>query len=66
MNDQPIEQSTDPDLKGSAKAMQRAALKAREIAISTGTMIVVEIDDQVVHLKPGDPADPLPPPSTAA
>jgi hypothetical protein len=39
--------------------MRRAALKARETAKSTNTEIVVEINNELVYLKPDDPNDPL-------
>ena len=41
MNDKPLESAKDPDLRCSQQAMQRAALKAREIAAQTGTAIVI-------------------------
>ena len=50
MNPKPIEESGDSDLIGSVAAMQRAAAQARELARSTSTMLVVELDGQVVQL----------------
>lgn len=41
MNDKPLESAKDPDIRFSQQAMQRAALKAREIAAQTGTAIVI-------------------------
>lgn len=37
----PIEQANDPDLRASAAAMQRAAQRARQVAASTGTHLVL-------------------------
>lgn|GEM_PF-3476147 len=53
MNKRPIEESNDPDLIGSQVAMRRAADTAWRIARETSTMIVVEIDGEVVHVEPG-------------
>jgi hypothetical protein len=41
MNPRPIEAARDPDLRMSAAALQRAALRAREVALQTGTTLVV-------------------------
>jgi hypothetical protein len=41
MNTQPIESARDSDLRLSQAALQRAALRARELAVQTGTAIVV-------------------------
>ena len=41
MNPRPIEAALDPDLRMSAAALQRAALRAREVALQTGTTLVV-------------------------
>ncbi len=41
MNRQPIEAARDADLRHSLRAMQRAAQRARELAIRTGTAIVI-------------------------
>jgi hypothetical protein len=66
MKSKPIEQSKDPDLRGSIEAMRRAAFRAREIAKSTNTEIVVEINNELVYLSPDDPNDPLAVPDSAA
>ncbi len=66
MMSKPIEQSKDSDLRGSIVAMRRAAFKAREIAKSTNTEIVVDINNELVYLKPDDPNDPLSVPDSAA
>jgi hypothetical protein len=41
INKQPIEQANDADLRLSRAPMQRAALRAREVAARTGTSLVV-------------------------
>ena len=41
MNERPITQAEDPDLRFSLAAMQRAARRAREIARATNTRLVV-------------------------
>lgn len=41
MNMQPIESARDSDLRLSKAALQRAALRARELAVQTGTSLVV-------------------------
>jgi hypothetical protein len=41
MNPKPIEDAKNPDLRGSYPAMQRAALRARELAMQTGTVLVM-------------------------
>ena len=41
MNKQPIEMARDADLRFSQQALQRAAQRARELAVQTGTSIVV-------------------------
>lgn len=44
MNQRPIEQARDPDLRLSIVALRRAALRAREVAQRTGTdLIVIEL-----------------------
>ena len=41
MNMQPIEFARDSDLRLSQAALQRTALRARELAVQTGTCVVV-------------------------
>ena len=55
MNKQPIEQAHDTDLRLSSAALQRAALRARELAIKTGTAIVVNRDGKLEYLAPEAP-----------
>jgi hypothetical protein len=52
MNKQPIENATDPDLRFSQRALQRAALRAHELARQTGTMIVIFRNGTVEHVQP--------------
>ncbi len=48
----PIEQAVNPDLRGSWPALQRAAQRARGLAIQTGTAIVVSRDGVIEHIRP--------------
>jgi hypothetical protein len=41
MNQKPIQDASDPDLRTSIAALRRAAQRARELAARTGTSIVV-------------------------
>lgn len=50
MNREQISQAKDKDLPASLIAMQRAARAAREIAISTGTAIIVVRDAKPVRI----------------
>jgi len=60
MNKRPIEQAHDADLRFSSAALQRAALRARELAIKTGTAIVVSHDGKLEYLlREAHPADAL-------
>jgi len=52
MNKQPIETARDADLRLSPQAMQRAARRARELAIQTGTAIVVSRNGVIEHIRP--------------
>jgi hypothetical protein len=51
INTQPIEQANDADLRLSRAPMQRAALRARELAARTGTWLVVSEGGQVRRIK---------------
>ena len=55
MNKQPIEKALDPDLRLSVAEMQRAALRARELARTTGTRIVVSRNGLIELLEPDAP-----------
>lgn len=48
----PIEQASNPDLRGSWPALQRAAQRARELAARTGTALVVSRDGVIEHIRP--------------
>lgn len=50
MNKLPIEQANDRDLRLSKIAMQRAAQRAWDLAIATGTSIVVSHDGVIENL----------------
>jgi hypothetical protein len=47
MNNISIEQAKDRDLAGSVDAMRRAAIRARQIAVQTGTDLIVWRDGKV-------------------
>lgn len=73
INKQPIEQANDADLRLSCAPMQRAALRARELAARTGTALVVSESGQVrrIAVEPLSSTDlqglePLPPYATKA
>lgn len=51
MNKKPIEQARDADLRLSPAAMGRAALRARELALQTGTAIVISRDGVVEYIE---------------
>lgn len=47
-----IPPDADADLKGSLKAIHRAALRARQVAHQTGTDLIVARAGQVVRVSP--------------
>jgi predicted ABC-type ATPase len=49
----------DADLKGSLQAMQRAASRARDLALRTGTDLIIVRDGKVVRIKPQTSAPPV-------
>ena len=53
MNQKPLENARDADMRLSAAAMSRAACRAREIAVQTGTKLVISRDGVVQTLEPG-------------
>lgn len=55
MSERPAFKMDDPDMLAVPKALHRAAIRAREAARQTGTAIVIEIDGELVELKPGEP-----------
>jgi len=54
MNDKPISEAKDPDLRNVDVAIKRAALRAREIAKSSGTPLVVNRDGKTMLVNPDD------------
>jgi hypothetical protein len=50
MNTQDISKATDPDLRASMAAMQRAALLARQTAIQTETHIVIVEGEALIRV----------------
>lgn len=52
MNQKSIESAKDPDLAGSLVAIRRAAQRARQLAASTNTELVVLRNGKCVHIKP--------------
>jgi len=59
MNNRPIETARDPDLRLSYQALLRAAKRAREVALQTGTLIVISRNGVVEQLDPATEAMPL-------
>jgi hypothetical protein len=51
-NPKPIEDAVNPDLRGSWPALHRAAQRARELAMQTGTAIVVSRDGVIEYIRP--------------
>ena len=51
-NQQPIENALDADLRLSRPALQRAALRARELARQTGTAIVISKNGFIERISP--------------
>ncbi|GAB3362811.1 MULTISPECIES: hypothetical protein [Giesbergeria] len=49
---QPIESAINADLRGSWLALQRAALRARQVAAQTGTAVVVMRNGVLEHIYP--------------
>jgi hypothetical protein len=52
MNTKAIHQAQDPDLANALAALERAAQRARELALQTGTMLAVWKDGQCVLTPP--------------
>lgn len=52
MNKQPIENARDVDLRLSKVAMHRAAQRARELAVRTGTFIIVSRGGVIEKITP--------------
>lgn len=51
-NPKPIEDAVNPDLRGSWPALRRAAQRARELAMQTGTAIVVSRNGVIEYIRP--------------
>ena len=52
MNGKTLENARSSDLRGSWQALQRAAQRAREVAVQTGTDLVVTRNGVLEHIKP--------------
>ena len=52
MNPKPIEEAHDIDLRNSNIAIKRAARKARDVAMETGTSLVISKNGVIMHLSP--------------
>ncbi|MDN5850932.1 MAG: hypothetical protein L0I62_00900 [Gammaproteobacteria bacterium] len=52
MSNKPITEAEDPDLRHSLAALRRAALRAREVAIRTGTRLIVSEQGRIRYLDP--------------
>ena len=59
MKPKPNDQTCDEDLRGSLPAMLRAAQRARELAIQTGTELVVSRNGVVERIRPDEEIDAL-------
>jgi len=55
MNERPIAEARDPDLRSSVAAIERAARSARDLARRTGTLIVISRNGVIEHLDPDAP-----------
>jgi len=55
MNNQPIEQAQDRDLRLSLAALQRAAQRTRDVAAATGTALVISRNGVIEHVAPKTP-----------
>ena len=52
MINKPISEAQDPDIRNSQAALERAAKQAREIAINSGTSLVVKRNGKTVLVGP--------------
>lgn len=52
MNTLPLSQAKDIDLRLSRVAIERAALRARELAVQTGTDLIVSQNGVIQRVKP--------------
>ncbi len=51
VNPKPISEAKTPDLRNAPAALERAFLKAQEIARQTNTFLIVQQNGQLVKLK---------------
>ncbi len=54
MTKQPFGQPEPPDVRDVMKALRRAAYRAHEEAIRTGTRLVIVRDGKIEHITPSD------------
>ena len=54
MTPRPLSEAKDEDMRYALVALERAALRAREIAKQTNTAIVVVQDGKIVHIYPAN------------
>jgi len=52
MNNKPLSEAVDSDIRSSQKALERAAQRAREVAKKTGTHLIINQDGKTVHIDP--------------
>ena len=62
MNGKTLENARSSDLRGSWQALQRAAQRAREVVVQTGTDLVVTRNGVLEHIKPQPTPTPTPTP----
>jgi hypothetical protein len=55
MNPKPLSEAKDEDARNALAALERAALRAREIAIQTGTALIFVRDGKIVREDPRAP-----------
>ncbi len=58
MNDKPISEANDPDIRASFAALKRASLRARDIEKKTGTALIVNRNGKTVKIDPSDEPKP--------
>ena len=58
-NDRPLEESKNVDLRNTRPALERAAVRARELAIRTKTQLIVSRNGVIEMLTPWLDADEL-------
>lgn len=63
MNQKPISQAKDSDLRLSMAALERAAIRARELAERTGTELIISRNGVIERIAPGTQGNQLREPS---